>query len=221
MIYCNRWVVDIDLAAKVAAFMTGTGKEQDRMQILVTEDSPKTESSVASLSRNRWWFSPRSSQNTSKLTLTYYYPYYFQSWKATIPKSMGRTMRVRLVTGVDGMSRSVGPATEWPVGKEVIVGAEEVILPRTSEAEAEQLSQEYIGEYVTRRYRPSKPPTIERERVETFYVPYYVYARDGQPLHKAALIEGFTGARGRVKDVPAIREALTRDEITKSFGKGG
>jgi hypothetical protein len=214
-------VVDIDLAAKVAAFMTGTGKEQDRMQILVTEDSPKTESSVASLSRNRWWFSPRSSQNTSKLTLTYYYPYYFQSWKATIPKSMGRTMRVRLVTGVDGMSRSVGPATEWPVGKEVTVGAEEVILPRTSEAEAEQLSQEYIGEYVTRRYRPSKPPTIERERVETFYVPYYVYARDGQPLHKAALIEGFTGARGRVKDVPAIREALTRDEITKSFGKGG
>jgi hypothetical protein len=214
-------VVEIDLAAKVDTHMTGTGKEQDRVQILVAEVSPKTEKSTASLSRNRWWFLPRFTQNISKLTLTYYYPYYFQSWKATIPKSMGRTMRVRLVTGVNGMSRSVGPATEWPVGKEVTVGAEEVILPRTSEAEAEQLSQEYIGEFVTRRYRPSKPPTIERERVETFYVPYYVYAREGQPLHKAALIEGFTGARGRVKDVPAIREALATGEMFKGPSKGG
>lgn len=201
--------------------MTGISRVQDSVQILVAKDSPKTEKTVASLSRKGWWFLPGITRSVPQLTLTYYYPYYFQSWKVTIPKTMGRTLRVRLTTGVNGMNRSVSPATEWPVGKEMTVGAEEVISPRTPEAEAERLSQEYVKKFTTRRYRPSKPPTIEREKFETFYVPYYVYARESQPLHKAALIEGYTGARGRVKDVSVIREALANGGTVTSLGKGG
>jgi hypothetical protein len=200
--------------------MVGADREQDSVQILVAKDSPKTEKTMASLSRKGWWFLPGITRSVPQLTLTYYYPYYFQSWKVIIPRTMGRTLRVRLTTGVNGMNRSVSPATEWPVGKVITVGPEEVILPRTPEAEAEQLSREYVRKFVTRRYRPSKPPTIERERLETFYVPYYVYAREGQLLHKAALIEGFTGARGRVKDVPAIREAFASGETVTRLGKG-
>jgi hypothetical protein len=152
--------------------------------------------------------------------LTYYYPYYFQSWKATIPKTLGRTMKMRLFTGVDGTNRSVGPATEWPVGREMAVKAEEVIPSRTSEAEAERLSYEYVKEHVARRYRPSKPPTIEKEEFKTFHVPYYVYAREGQPLHKAELVEGFTGSRGWVKDVPAIYEMVREDTTFTGVGEG-
>lgn len=200
--------------------MAGADREQDSIQILVAKDSPKTEKTIASLARKGWWFLPGVTRSVPQLTLTYYYPYYFQSWKATIPKTMGRTMKIRLLTGVDGMSRSVGPATEWPDGEEINVEAEEVILPHTSESEAEQLSEEYVKKFVTRRYRPIKPPTIEREDFTMFYVPYYVYAREGQPLHKSALIEGFTGARGRVKDIPVIREALASGEVVTRLGKG-
>ena len=201
--------------------MVGADRGCDSVQILVAKDSPRTERTMASLSRKGWWFLPGITRSVPQLTLTYYYPYYFQSWKVTIPKTMGRTLRVRLTTGVNGMNRSVSPATEWPVGKEITVGAEEVILPRTPEAEAERLSREYAQQFVTRRYRPSKPATIEREKFETYYVPYYVYTRENQPLHKAALIEGFTGARGRVKDVPVIREALANGGTVTSLGKGG
>jgi hypothetical protein len=196
------------------------GGAPNTVRVLVAQDSPKTEKTVASLSRKAWRFLPGITRNVPELVLTYYYPYYFQSWRATIPKSMGRTMRIRLITGVNGMNRSTSPATEWPVGRETTVGAGEVILPRTPRAEAERLSQEYVERFVTRRYRPSRPPTIERERFETFYVPYYVYAREGQPLHKAALVEGFTGALGRVKDVPVIREALAGDETVTRLRKG-
>ncbi len=183
-------------------------RERDSMQILVAEDSLKTEKSVASLSRKRWGFLPGVARSAPQLVLTYYYPYYFQSWKATIPKTLGRTMKMRLFTGVDGASRSVGPATDWPVGREMVVRTEEVIPSRISEAEVEQLSYEYLREYVARRYRPSKPPTIEKEEFEAFYVPYYGYAKENQPLYKADLVEGFTGSRGRARDVPAIYEAL-------------
>ena len=178
------------------------------MQILVAEDSLKTEKSVASLSRERWGFLPGVARDAPRLVLTLYYPYHFQSWRATIPKTFGRTMKMRLFTGVDGTSRSVGPAMDWPVGREMAVRTEEVIPSRTSGAEAEQLSYEYIRDHVARRYRPSKPPTIEKEEFETFYVPYYVYARENRPLHEAELVEGFTGSRGRARDVPAIYEAL-------------
>lgn len=201
--------------------MAGADREQDSIQILVAKDSPKTEKTIASLARKGWWFLPGVTRSVPQLTLTYYYPYYFQSWKVTIPKTVGRTLRVRLTTGVNGMNRSVSPATDWPVEKAVTVAVEEVLPPRTSDSEAEQLSQEYIQRFVTRRYRPAKPPTIEREKFETFYVPYYVYAREGQMLHKAALIEGFTGARGRVKDVPVIREALANGRAVANPGKGG
>ena len=200
--------------------MVGADREQHSVQILTAKDSPKTEKTIASLSRKGRWFLPGITRSVPQLILTYYYPYYFQSWKVTIPKPMGKTMRVRLTTGVNGMNRSVSPASEWPVGKEITVEVEEVIPPRTSEAEAEQLSQEYVQKFVTRRYRPSKPPTIEREKFETFHVPYYVYAKEGQLLHKAALIEGFTGARGRVKNVPVIHEALTSGETVTRLGKG-
>lgn len=184
------------------------GRKRGTTQILIAEDSPKARESVASLNR-RWWTALwGKAREAPRHALTIYHPYYFQSWKATIPKTLGRTMRIRLVTGVNGMSRSVGPATEWPVGKETVVEAEEVIPSRTSEAEAERLSYEYIKEHVARRYRPSKPPSIEKEEFQIFYVPYYVYAKENQPLHKADLVEGFTGSRGRVKDVPAIYETV-------------
>lgn len=201
------------VSEKSGAHRAGASRERDVVKILVAEDSLETKKSMASLSRKGWRFLPGITRSVPRLTTTYYYPYYFQSWRATIPKTMGRTMKVRLFTGVDGMSRAVGPATEWPVGNEVTVEAERVIPPHTSEAEAEQLSREYVKRYTTRRYRASKPPIIEREEFETFHVPYYVYAREDQPHHKAMLIEGFTGARGRVKDVPAIREALTSGGI--------
>ncbi len=190
------------------------------MQILVAEDYLKTEKSVASLSRKRWGFLPGVARSAPRLVLTYYYPYYFQSWKATIPKTLGRTMKMRLLTGVDGASRSVGPATDWPVGREMDVKAEEVIPSRTPEAEAEQLSYEYVKEHVARRYRPSKPPTIEMEESKTFYVPYYVYARENRSLHKAELVEGFTGSRGRVRDVPAIYETVREGTTFTGVGEG-
>ncbi len=191
------------------------------MQILVAEDSLKSEKSVASLSAKRWRFLPGIARSAPRLVLTYYYPYYFQSWRATIPKTMGRTMKIRLFTGVDGMRRSVGLATEWPVGKEMTVEAREVMPPHISGSEAEQLSQEYVKEYATRRYRPSKPPTIEREDFKMVYVAYYVYARENQPLYKADLVEGLTGSRGRVRDVPPIYEVLREDEMSTGVGKGG
>jgi len=190
------------------------------MRILVAEDSLKTEKSVASLSRERWGFLPGVARSAPRLTMTYYYPYYFRSWKTTIPKTLGRTMKVRLFTGVDGTNRSVGLATEWPVGRELSVKAEEVIPSRTSEAEAEQLAYEYVKEHVARRYRPSKPPTIEEEEFKTFYVPYYVYAKENQSLHKAELVEGFTGSRGRVRDVPAICETVGEGTTFIGVGEG-
>jgi len=190
------------------------------VQILVAENSPKTEKSVASLSRKRWGSLPRVARGAPRLVLTYYYPYYFQSWKVTIPKTLGRTMKIRLLTGVDGTSRSVGPATDWPVGREMVVKAEEVIPSRTSEAEVEQVSYEYIREHVARRYRPSKPPTIEKEEFETFYVPYYVYAKENQPLYEAGVVEGFTGSRGRVRDIPAIYETVRGATTSTGVEKG-
>lgn len=190
------------------------------MHILVAEDSPKTEKSVASLSRKRWGLLPGVARSAPRLAMTCYYPYYFQSWKATVPKTLGRTMKVRLFTGVDGTNRSVGPATAWPVGREMAVKAEEVVPSRAPEAEAEQLSYEYIKEHVARRYRPSKPPTIEKEETKTFYVPYYVYVRENQPLHKAELVEGFTGSRGRIRDVPAIYETVREGTAFTGVGEG-
>jgi hypothetical protein len=146
-----------------------------------------------------------------ELTMTRYYPYYFQSWKVTAPKTFGRTAKVLLYTGVNGMNRSVGPATEWPVGEELEADPEEIIPAHTSQAAAEELSREYIKKFVRRRYRPSKPSNIEREGFELVYVPYYVYAREGQPLRKAALIEGFTGAVGQVKDVPPVLQSVLEE----------
>lgn len=43
------------------------------------------------------------------------------------------------------------------------------------------------------------------------YVPYYVYAREGRPLRKAALVEGFTGAVGQVKDVPPVFQSIVEE----------
>ncbi len=129
-------------------------------------------------------------------------------------------MRARLVAGVNGMSRSTSPADEWPAEEEVNLRAGQVIRPRTSESEAEDLTQKYIERFISRRYRPSKPPKLEEERFALIYVPYYVYVREDQPLHKAVLVEGFTGALGRVKDVPDIRVALTGGSATVGDRKG-
>ncbi|CAN5697067.1 hypothetical protein BH24ACT22_BH24ACT22_11940 [soil metagenome] len=180
------------------------------MRILSAGDSRKIAGSVASLNR-KWWMVWGKSYAPPVLAMTRYYPYYFQSWKVTAPKTLGRTAKVLLFTGVNGMNRSVGPATEWPVGEELEVDPEEVIPAHTLQAEAEELSREYIEKFVRRRYRPSKPSNIEREGFELVYVPYYVYAREGRPLQKAALIEGFTGAVGRVKDVPPVLQSILEE----------
>lgn len=182
------------------------------MRILVASDSRKVASSVASLKR-KWWMVWRRDYVPPELSITRYYPYYFQSWKVIAPKTLGRAAKVLLFTGVNGMNRSVGPATGWPAGEELEVAREEAIPPRTSEAEAEQLAQEYIEKFVMRRYRPSKPSNIVREEFGLIYVPYYVYASEGQPLRKAALVEGFTGAVGQVKDVPPVLQSITDKEV--------
>ncbi len=161
----------------------------------------------------------RGARQAPRSIVTIYYPYYFQSWRVTAPKSLGRTVRIWLLTGVNGMTRSTGPADDWPSVEERELGDGEVITPRTSEAEAGELGREYAEKYVSRRYRPAKPPTIEADRFSLIYIPYYVYVREGQPLHKAALVEGFTGALGRVKDVPEIRAALTGGGATVGDGK--
>lgn len=151
--------------------------------------------------------------------MTRYYPYYFQSWKVAVPKTLGRMAKVILFTGVNGMNRSVGPATGWPAGEDLEVSREELIAPSTSSAEAECLAQEYIEKFVVHRYRPTRPPTIVRERCELIYVPYYVYARGGLPLQKATLIEGFTGAVGKVKDVPPVLHSVCNGTVA-NVGKG-
>lgn len=192
---------------------------EENVRILVANDSPKVEKSIASLSKRGWLSWLRRTGGVPRHHLTVYYPYYFRSWRATIPKSLGRTMKVRLITGVNGMRRSTSPADGWPVEEEIDLAAGQVIRPRTSESEAEELTREYIERFVFRRYRPSKPPKLEEERFALIYVPYYVYAMEGQPLRKAALVEGFTGAVGRVKDVPEISELVTGRNAA-SAGKG-
>lgn len=190
------------------------------MKVKVAENSPKVKKSVASLARRGWFNLFLGARQVPHHVVTMYYPYYFQSWRVTAPKSLGRTVKVWLITGVNGMNRSTGPADDWPSVEERELGDGEVILPCTSEVEAGDLAREYAEKYVSRRYRPSKRPTIEVERFSLIYVPYYVYAREHQPLHKAALVEGFTGALGRVKDVPEIRAALTGGGAAVSDGKG-
>ncbi len=184
------------------------------MKILAARDSRKISGSVASLNR-KWWMVGRRDYALPELTMVRYYPYYFQSWKVTAPKTLGRTAKVILFTGVNGMNRSVGPATEWPVGEELEADPEEIIPAHTSQVEAEELSQEYIEKFVRRRYRPSKPSNIVRESFELVYVPYYVYAREGRPLKKATLIEGFTGAVGQVKDVLPILRSIVEERIVE------
>ncbi len=177
------------------------------VRISVAGDSDKVAGGVDSLTR-KWWRFGKKYYPPPELVATRFYPYYFQSWKVTAPKTFGRMVKVTLFTGVNGMSRSVGPATRWPSGEEIAVDREEVIPPHTSETEAEQLSREYTEKFVRRRYRPSRTTDIVREKFELVYVPYYVYAREGQSLRKAALIEGFTGAIGRVEDVPPVLQSV-------------
>ena len=175
------------------------------MKILVAGDSTEeVKGRVASA--HRWW---GRNEEVSLAPLVCYYPYYFQAWKVRASKSLGREVRVRLFTGVNGMNRSTSPATEWPAEEERDVREEELIHPLTSGDEAEELSGEYIEKFVARRYRPSGTPEITRERSALIYIPYYVHAQKGRPLRKARLVEGFTGAVGRVKDVPPILEAVS------------
>ena len=183
-----------------------------RMKITAASESLKVAGSVASLNR-KWWMPQGGGAASPQFTMIRYYPYYFQSWKVIAPKTLGRTVKVILSSGVNGMSRSVGPATEWPASEELEVDGEEVISPRTSEAEAKQLAREYIEKFVMRRYRPSRTSNIEQEKFELIFVPYYVYASEGQPLHKATLIEGFTGAVGKVKDVLPLMHSIVGEEV--------
>jgi hypothetical protein len=51
------------------------------------------------------------------------------------------------------------------------------------------------------------------------YVAYYVYVKENQPLYKADLVEGLTGSRGRVKDVPTIYETVREGEMFTGVGE--
>jgi hypothetical protein len=193
----------------------GSGdSDKGETRILLAENSPAVNRRIASLTRGGWLNSLLVIREAPRHTLTVYYPYYFQSWRVTAPKNLGRIARTRLITGVNGMSRSTGPADDWPAAGEEDPEDRRVISPRTSEAEAGELAREYVDKFVARRYRPVRSPTVELEKFALIYVPYYVYAREDQPLHRAALVEGFTGALGRVKDVPEIRAALTSASAT-------
>lgn len=186
------------------------------MRIPVARDSRKVASAVASLKRSKQWSLRRKGSGPLELVATRYYPYYFQSWKVVAQKTLGRTAKVLLFTGVNGMNRSVGPATGWPFGEELEVERDELIAPHTPESEAEELSQEYIEKFVRRRYRPSRTPGIVREKFELIFVPYYVYGQDGQPLRKATLVEGFTGDMGQVKDVPPVLRSIVGKETVNA-----
>jgi hypothetical protein len=179
------------------------------VRALVAEDSPEVDRAVDSLSRGGWVSSWLGKHEVPRLVLTVYYPYYFHSWKVVVSRSFGRTTMVRLFTGVNGMSRSTGPTEDWPVVVERDLEGERVIPPRTSGAEAGELAREYAEKFVYRRYRPARLPVIEEEDALLIYVPYYVYAKTGQRPDKAALVEGFTGSVGRVRDVPEVLEATT------------
>lgn len=191
---------------------TARGASGEAVRIFVARDSRKVPGIVDSLDRE-WWGAWRRGCGEPELRITRYYPYYFQSWKITAPKTFGRMVRVILYTGVNGMNRSVGPATEWPAGEEREVGRGEIISPQTPWKEAGQLSQEYIEKFVMRRYRPSRSADIQQEAFSLIYVPYYVYAKRGQLLKKAALIEASTGALGRVKDVSPVLQSIANNEI--------
>lgn len=175
--------------------------------ILVTEDSPGVERSKR-LAESGGFLSRLGLDRERNLRGTFYYPYYFQSWRVTVPKSLGRTLRARLLTGVNALTLSVGPASEFPdfAGGEVPAGT--VLEPRAPAEEATRLGLEYVKSLAGGRYRPARPPTIEQETCELLYVPYYVYLQQGASPPRAVLVEGLTGSRGRVRDVPAIYEAL-------------
>lgn len=156
---------------------------------------------------------------------TFHHPYYFQSWKVTVPKTLGRVLQARLFTGVNAVTLSVGPASEFPGFTEIQVPAETALAPRAADEEATRLGLEYMRSLVGQRYRPARPPTIEQEACELLYVPYYAYFRGDAPPARAVLVEGLTGSRGRVGDVPAIHEAfeaaIGRRGTPVGTGKGG
>ena len=128
---------------------------------------------------------------------------------------------MRLLTGLNGVTRTVGPASELPETEEV--GAcEGVVVPsEVSGIEAYRLSREHVEHFVMRRYRPGGPPSIAQESLCLIHVPYRVYDSGGRWPEEALLVEGLTGARGRVKAIPGIGRALTLADISLADNKGG
>lgn len=189
----------------------------DNARILVTEDSPKARRSRRSV-EGGGVLSRLGIAGGRRPGETFYHPYYFQSWKVTVPKTLGRILRVRLCTGVNAVTLSVGPASGLPGYAESEISAATVIEPRAATDEAARLGLEYMKTLVGRRYRPAKPPTIEREACELLYVPYYAYSGGDTSLARAVLVEGLTGSRGWAKDVPAIYEKF--EMCTKPVGTG-
>jgi len=99
---------------------------------------------------------------------------------------------------------------------------EGVIVPsRVSGVEARRLSREHVEGFVSRRYRPGGSPGIEMEYVHLVRVPYRVYEGGRGWPEEAVVVEGLTGVRGRVNDVPGLGRALTRARITPGGEKGG
>lgn len=190
-------------------------------RILVTENSPKVERSMKYVHGGRGILSRLRIGGERRLRETFYHPYYFQSWKVTVPKTLGRTLRAKLFTGVNAVTLSVGPATEFPRYAESYVAAETVLGTRAAADEAARLGLEYIKTLIGQRYRPARPPTVEQEACELLYVPYYAYAGESTPPGKAVLIEGLTGSLGRVEDVPAIYETFRAGRTPVSAGEGG
>lgn len=188
--------------------------------ILVTDDSPRVERSK-SLVESGGFLSRLGFGRERSSRGTFYHPYYFQSWKVTVPKTLGRILRVRLCTGVNAVTLSVGPASGLPGYAESEVSAATMIESRAATDEAARLALEYMKTLVGRRYRPARPPTIEREACELLYVPYYAYTGEGTLPGKEVLVEGLTGSRGRVEDVPAIHETFEGCRTPAGDGKGG
>lgn len=190
-------------------------------RILVTEDSSKTEQSMRSVRGGCSILSRLGIGSERRFKETFHHPYYFQSWRVTVPKTLGRTLRARLFTGVNAVTLSVGPATEFPRYAESEVAVETVLGPRAAADESARLGLEYMKTLIGRRYRPIRPPTIEQEVCKLLYVPYYAYAGEGTPPGKVVLIEGLTGSRGRVEDVPAIYETFRASKVPVGIGEGG
>lgn len=136
------------------------------------------------------------------------HPYYFHSWRLVVPRSFGREVRLKIMTGVNGMSQATGTCETVPEASHQKIRRDQLLRASTSRERAEELAREYLDWLAHRRYRAVRRPRLEQDTSELLYVPYYVYARDRDPTYRATVVEGLTGAVGRVRDMPYLKDAV-------------